>query len=97
MDDASQRILTCRIVVHGRVQGVGFRQFTAQKARQYHVRGQVRNLPDGTVECIAQADEASMKRFLTDLKRGPLLSKVDRVVIEELPSKELQDFHIAYQ
>lgn len=96
MDATSPQISSLRIIVHGRVQGVGFRQFTAGKARQYRIRGQVRNMPDGTVECIAQADEATMKRFLADLQKGPLFSRVDRVITEETRATELPDFRIVY-
>lgn len=96
MDSASSQISSLRIVVHGRVQGVGFRQFTAGKARQYRIRGQVRNMPDGTVECLAQTDESTMQRFLADLQKGPLFSRVDRVMTEAIKATDFTDFRIVY-
>jgi acylphosphatase len=53
-------------------------------------------MPDGTVECIALADEATMKRFLADLQKGPLFSRVDRVITEKIQATEVPDFRIVY-
>ena len=66
-------------VVHlsGRVQGVGFRWFTEREARARDVRGYVRNLPDGRVEVVAQADASAMASFCERLREGPRASRVD--------------------
>ena len=53
-----------RIVFTGRVQGVGFRASTAWAARGFDVAGYVRNLPDGSVEVVAEADPAEIDRFV---------------------------------
>ncbi len=55
MDD-SAAIETWQVRVHGRVQGVGFREGCERHARQLGVTGWVRNRLDGTVELLAQAD-----------------------------------------
>lgn len=55
------------VIYHGRVQGVGFRATTAIIARDYPVEGYVKNLPNGTVELLAQGTEESLGRFLTHI------------------------------
>lgn len=73
-----------RFVVSGRVQGVGFRQFTAEKARGLKISGWVRNLPDGNVESEAQGSEDQLRAFEKNLHAGPALSRVDDVKIQNL-------------
>ncbi len=60
-------IMRQRVVFQGRVQGVGFRYTTASIARRYPVLGFVRNLPDGSVELIAEADRLVLAQFLVDI------------------------------
>ena len=75
---------TKRYLVSGRVQGVGFRNYTQKKARQVGINGTVRNLPDGRVEVIAQAEGAKLEQFEIYVRRGPMSSQVSGVeVIEE--------------
>ncbi len=69
-----------RYVVGGRVQGVGFRQFTAEKARALGLAGWVRNLPDGNVEAEAEGSEDQIEALERILHAGPALSRVDRVL-----------------
>ena len=45
------------VIVEGRVQGVSFRYYTALTARRYNLTGWVRNLPDGTVETVAEGEQ----------------------------------------
>jgi len=66
-----------RFIITGRVQGVGFRQFTLTRARQIGVSGYVRNLPDGSVECVASGSEAQITALVSALRRGPPGSDVD--------------------
>jgi acylphosphatase len=63
----SPDIIRQRVVFRGRVQGVGFRYTTASIARRYPVVGFVRNLPDGSVELIAEADRLVLEQFLADI------------------------------
>jgi len=53
-----------RVVVHGRVQGVGFRWSTAAEAERVGVAGHVRNLPDGTVEAELEGAPDAVARML---------------------------------
>lgn len=77
-----------KILVHGRVQGVYFRYFTQKKARQLGVVGTVRNMADGSVEIIAQAETGAVQSLLDWSRKGPITARVDRVEIDELPVDE---------
>lgn len=74
---------TLRILVSGRVQGVGFRAFAVREATRLGLDGWVRNLPDGRVEAIARGSEDGLAQFLAALRRGPLAARVDEVVVAE--------------
>ena len=67
------------VFLSGRVQGVGFRWFTEREARARDVRGYVRNLPDGRVEVLAQAEEAVLMLFCERLREGPRASRVEKM------------------
>lgn len=58
-----------RVYFSGRVQGVGFRYTVTRLARGFAVRGYVRNLPDGRVEVVAEADPSALDDFLTAVAR----------------------------
>ena len=64
-------------LVRGRVQGVGFRVFTLQKAIQLGIRGWVRNLVDGRVEILAFGPEGALSRFAREIQKGPQRSTVE--------------------
>jgi acylphosphatase len=66
-------------VVHGQVQGVGFRYFVKTRAEVLGIKGWVRNLPDETVEVMAIGDPSMLEQFMQVLKTGPLGSHVEKV------------------
>jgi acylphosphatase len=72
-----------RYLVSGRVQGVFFRASTQQRALELGVDGYARNLADGRVEVLAQADEAALAQLERWLWRGPLQADVQSVVAED--------------
>jgi acylphosphatase len=77
--------MACRVIVHGRVQGVGFRLAVAGAARIRGVAGWVRNRPDGTVEAVFEGDDdavASLVRFCHDGPRGADVSRVEVFAVE---------------
>lgn len=76
------------IVVHGLVQGVGYRAFVLRTAYSLGVSGWVRNLPDGSVEAEAEAGAATLSRFEAQLKAGPWGADVSRLDIIDLPVSE---------
>lgn len=83
-----------RAVVSGRVQGVGFRFFAERAARELGVRGWVRNLPDGSVETVAEGDDNAVSRYLARLEEGPRASRVDTVSVDELAPQGFPAFEI---
>ena len=66
-------------IVHGMVQGVGFRWATRQVARRLSLRGYVRNRRDRTVEVVAEGPEQALREFLSFLQVGPSSSVVEHV------------------
>jgi acylphosphatase len=84
-------------VVHGRVQGVNFRYYTRQQARQLGVTGYVRNLWDGTVRVVAEGTRRNVTRFLNWLHKGPSMAVVEKVDVQWLPyTGEFQRFEVRY-
>jgi acylphosphatase len=82
-------------VVHGRVQGVSFRYYTTQRAGELGVIGWVRNLPDGTVEVLAEGTQTQLDQFLMFLHRGPVGARVSSVNMEwQSASGKFDDFTI---
>ena len=63
----------------GRVHGVGFRLTAEEIAQPLGVVGWVRNLRDGRVELVAEADEPTLKRFLEALRTGPMKNFIQRI------------------
>lgn len=59
------------LVVHGRVQGVFYRDWTVKTARESGIDGWVRNLPDGTVEAHLEGSRDSVDRMISDMHQGP--------------------------
>ncbi len=68
-----------RAVVHGDVQGVGFRYFVQRKAQQLGLRGWVRNNDDGTVELVAEGSRPALEDLKRAVQEGPRAARVDRV------------------
>ncbi len=77
---------SARFLVRGQVQGVGFRWFVSRHARGLGIGGYVRNLPDGSVEVLAHAeDPAALGRLAEVLAEGPDGAVVDAVEREDRP------------
>ncbi len=76
--------MTCRFLVSGLVQGVGFRWFVARHARALGLTGYARNLPDGRVEVVAcgPADEP-IEKLEGMLRAGPAYARVEQVLRQD--------------
>lgn len=83
-----------RYVVNGRVQGVGYRYFALRTASDLGVSGFARNLPDGSVEVVAEASDAALAAFEAALRRGPSFSEVAEVARTAVPARGDQGFCI---
>jgi acylphosphatase len=65
-----------RLVIVGRVQGVGYRAWLTRKARELGLSGWVRNRPDGSVEALVAGDIASVEELSRLCRRGPRMAEV---------------------
>jgi acylphosphatase len=72
-----------RLVVHGRVQGVGYRAAMAGEARCHGVTGWARNPRDGTVEAVRAGPASAVEAVVDWARRGPRLAMVERVEREQ--------------
>jgi acylphosphatase len=76
-----------RVIVHGRVQGVFFRDSTRRRAQQLGVSGWVANRPDGSVEAVFEGEPAAVDRLVAFVQKGPRGAEVSHVdVTHEAPS-----------
>jgi DNA ligase D-like protein (predicted 3'-phosphoesterase) len=83
-----------RAVVHGDVQGVGFRDATVRRARRLGVMGWVRNGEDGGVQVHAEGAADAVEQLLAFLRDGPPLAVVAAVVVEQVPGEGHEQFAI---
>jgi len=73
------------VLISGKVQGVGFRNFTQMNAKQLGINGYAKNLPNGQVEVVAEGDKSQLYALVAFLKKGPRFARVDFLNIEERP------------
>jgi acylphosphatase len=86
-------IVARRFLIGGRVQGVGFRMFTWERAGIEGVHGHVRNLPDGRVEALVEGDRESVDRVELALRRGPSGARVESFIVESVePTRRATGF-----
>ena len=83
-----------RAIVHGRVQGVFFRDTARQQAQKLGLSGWVRNCADGTVEAVLEGDPHAVQEMLQELRSGPPRARVDRVEVTDEPPEGLSGFAI---
>jgi acylphosphatase len=93
---ATGNILKCaRVIVYGRVQGVGFRYFAQAAATRYGLVGWVRNRYDGSVEILAEGPENAFDAFIKVIKQGPSASHVQKIDIQwQTPLGKFHSFAI---
>jgi acylphosphatase len=78
-------------VVSGQVQGVAYRAYIQDSATELGLVGYVKNLPNGTVEVVAQGDPATLKDFVEYLHEGSLMAKVESVAVDWVSPKVTYD------
>ncbi|MBN2391758.1 MAG: acylphosphatase [Anaerolineae bacterium] len=97
MTDVSHSITAVHIIVHGYVQGVGFRSFVQMQALPLEISGWVRNCADGTVEIWAEGSRNKLERLAQQVQKGPRHGSVDRLDIDwQQPKNLLHGFHIRW-
>jgi acylphosphatase len=72
-----------RVRIFGRVQGVFFRNWTADRARALGLRGWVRNRLDGSVELAAYGGDEAVEALIADCRTGPPAARVERIAVED--------------
>jgi acylphosphatase len=83
-----------RVVVHGRVQGVFFRDTTRTLALEHDVRGWVRNTWEGSVEAVFEGRPEAVQRLVDFVHRGPPSAVVERVEVFEEDEEGLAGFSV---
>jgi acylphosphatase len=86
-----------RVVVHGRVQGVGYRWHAVQSARELGLSGWVRNDLDGSVEAAAAGPAEAVAKFLEALQRGPGRGYVSGLEVDALGDEEASSLHFPFE
>jgi acylphosphatase len=95
--NSSSVVQELRAVVHGRVQGVGFRYFVVERALSLGLRGYARNESDGSVEVLAQGTRPALENLLALLWRGPSAAHVSQVDVDwGTPSIHVSGFHVRW-
>jgi acylphosphatase len=83
-----------RIVVKGRVQGVGFRYNAQAVAHKFNLTGYVRNQHDRSVLLHAEGKEEDLERFIDWCNTGPRLAEVGELIAEELKPEGFKTFEV---
>lgn len=82
------------VIISGRVQGVGYRAWTEQQARQLGLTGRVRNQSDGSVQALLQGQDATVATLLEKLWEGPSAARVTQVEITDTSAPEYTTFEV---
>ncbi len=85
-----------KIIIYGRVQGVGFRYFIKNLADKCKVKGFVRNLPNGSIEIDAEADRNTISDFIEHCKVGTKLSRIDDLIVQNIQFWGFTTFQIRH-
>jgi acylphosphatase len=87
-------VIRRRVVVHGYVQGVGFRYSVRERARQRGLSGWVTNRYDGAVEAVFEGDEDAVEALIAFMRQGPRGADVDRFDVTEEEPEGLPGFDV---
>ena len=81
------------MIVSGKVQGVGYRNWTIWTANALGVTGWVRNVQDGRVEIMASGDDKALDAMVEACRQGPMLARVDDIEVEAVGQIHLKGFN----
>ena len=86
-----------KVIVRGRVQGVGFRAFTRRNAMLLELKGEVANRPDGSVKAYIEGDQKRLQQMIHLLNEGPSLARVEDVAVTPVePSGRHRTFEVRF-
>ncbi|GAB6044791.1 acylphosphatase [Caminibacter profundus] len=87
--------MTYKFLISGLVQGVWYRKFVSENAKKHNFKGYIRNLPNGSVEAVANIEnENRLKEFIEILKEGSPYSEVKNIDYFEIEEQKFDDFEI---
>ena len=89
-------IIHVTIQVKGRVQGVFFRASTKHAADHLEIRGEVKNLPDGSVWIAAEGEESAVESFIAWCRQGPPLAKVTDIIVTAGTAANYEGFKVTH-
>ena len=87
-------VVARKLRLFGRVQGVFFRQWTLDQARQLGVAGWVRNRSDGSLEAHLEGEEEAVAQLAERMRGGPSQARVDDVMAEDTAAEDFKDFTV---
>lgn len=85
-------IKSIQINIYGKVQDVGFRYSTLQKANELGIKGFVKNRSDGSVYIEADGEPETLEKFILWCYRGPARAVVNEVKTDEIPFNNYKKF-----
>jgi acylphosphatase len=94
IDRLSTERVRKRVVAHGRVQGVWFREGARRQAERHRLSGWVRNRADGTVEAELEGHAEEVEVVVRWFRHGPLDARVDRLEVADLPPGDDRGFAV---
>ena len=87
-------MISKQLVIKGRVQGVSYRAWFAELAKNLNLSGWVRNRLDGTVEALVHGTPADIEAIIRAAHSGPTLAKVEEIIESDAPSHQEAGFII---
>ena len=90
----SETIKSVHVVITGHVQGVFYRKWTQERARQHGVGGWVRNREDGAVEGVFSGNPQAVDTLLAECRQGPPAARVADIAVEEAEPNSTRGFKI---
>jgi acylphosphatase len=93
---ASGELFSLRVLISGKVQGVGYRLWTVRQAKCLGLKGWVRNLPDDGVEAVFSGDRPAVLQMVQLCHQGPRAAVVKEVIETNSNENNFDDFDIRY-
>jgi acylphosphatase len=90
----NSEIIRTHLIISGKVQGVGYRYYTAQQAKKLGITGWVKNLPDGRVEAIFEGTQQTITEMINWCRQGPSAAQVTDITINHEKPQGHKKFEI---
>lgn len=83
-----------RLIIEGKVQGVGYRAWLSTQAKSASLCGWVRNRRDGTVEAVISGEAKTLSIFIKSCWQGPMAARVDKIIDEQYSGPVPPNFEV---